>query len=91
MALAPALARDLPQQILMGLQWLVLLAGIVALVFGPPHERRFPRRARGWVLTILVIVRLVLCGKVPADRPPAPDDCAIYTFWTSPSSTYGCQ
>jgi mono/diheme cytochrome c family protein len=229
------LARDLPQQILMGLQWLVLLAGIVAFVLGPPHERRFPRRVRGWVVAILGIVGLVLCGlvgyflyqlpqvsvipptvvarskpvlnlasgttaeqkamaergqylytigscalchgdnggggakiswrpmgtlwvrnissdpdtgvgtwsdaelarairsgvsrdgytlhwqgmvwdhasnwdeddiralivflrtlppvrnKVPADRPPAPDDCAIYTFWTSPSSTYGCQ
>jgi len=30
-------------------------------------------------------------NKIPADRPPAPDDCAVYTFWTSPSSTYGCQ
>jgi cytochrome c553 len=229
------LARDLPQQILMGLQWLVLLVGIVAFVFGPPRERRFPRRFSRWVVAILGVVGFVLIGvvgyflyelpqvslipptvvarpkpalnlasgttpeqktmaergqylytiascalchgdngaggakiswrpmgtlwarnissdpdtgvgkwsdaeiarairsgvsrdgyplhwqgmvwdhasnwdeediraliaflrtlapvknKIPADRPPAPDDCAVYTFWTSPSSTYGCQ
>jgi hypothetical protein len=30
-------------------------------------------------------------NKVPVDRPPAPDDCEVYTFWTSPSDTYGCK
>jgi mono/diheme cytochrome c family protein len=58
------LTRDLPQQILIGLQWLVLLIGIVAFVFGPPRERRFPRRVRGWVVTILAIVGLLLCAIV---------------------------
>jgi mono/diheme cytochrome c family protein len=28
---------------------------------------------------------------IPADRPPAPDDCAVYTFWTSADSSYGCK
>jgi mono/diheme cytochrome c family protein len=28
---------------------------------------------------------------VPADRPPAADDCEIYTFWTSPSGVPGCN
>jgi mono/diheme cytochrome c family protein len=30
-------------------------------------------------------------NKVPTDRPPAPDDCEIYTFWTSPSHEQGCR
>jgi mono/diheme cytochrome c family protein len=29
--------------------------------------------------------------KVPPDRPPAPDDCEIYTFWTSESREQGCR
>jgi mono/diheme cytochrome c family protein len=29
--------------------------------------------------------------KIPADRPPAPDDCDTYTFWTSESTEYGCK
>lgn len=28
---------------------------------------------------------------VPPPRPPAPDDCQVYTFWTSSSMAYGCQ
>jgi mono/diheme cytochrome c family protein len=28
--------------------------------------------------------------KIPADRPPAADDCEVYTFWTMPSSGPGC-
>ena len=28
--------------------------------------------------------------QIPADRPPAPDDCAIYTFWTIASRRPGC-
>jgi len=28
--------------------------------------------------------------KIPADRPPAADDCEVYTFWTSVSETPGC-
>jgi len=29
--------------------------------------------------------------RVPPDRPPAPDDCEVYTFWTSASQTPGCR
>ena len=29
--------------------------------------------------------------KVPPYRPPAPDDCKEYTFWTSPNRQPGCQ
>ena len=28
---------------------------------------------------------------VPSARPPAPDDCEIYTFWVVPSTTPGCH
>jgi mono/diheme cytochrome c family protein len=30
-------------------------------------------------------------NRIPADRPPAPDDCAVYTFWTSESHEPGCR
>jgi len=30
-------------------------------------------------------------NKIPADRPPAPDDCEVYTFWTSESHVAGCR
>jgi hypothetical protein len=29
--------------------------------------------------------------RVPPDRAPAPDDCEIYTFWTSASHSPGCR
>jgi hypothetical protein len=29
--------------------------------------------------------------KIPPDRPPAPDDCEVYTFWTSESLVAGCR
>ncbi len=29
--------------------------------------------------------------QIPAARPPAADDCDIYTFWTTPSQTPGCR
>jgi hypothetical protein len=32
-----------------------------------------------------------VANAVPPPRPPAPDDCAVYTFWTSSSTVYGCQ
>jgi mono/diheme cytochrome c family protein len=28
---------------------------------------------------------------IPPVRPPAPDDCAIYTFWVRPSRAPGCE
>jgi mono/diheme cytochrome c family protein len=30
-------------------------------------------------------------NKVPADRPPASDDCDVYTFWTAESHVAGCH
>jgi mono/diheme cytochrome c family protein len=29
--------------------------------------------------------------KIPSDRPPAADDCDVYTFWTSESHAAGCR
>jgi mono/diheme cytochrome c family protein len=42
---------------------------------------------------LVAFVRLLppVSKRVLPDRPPAADDCAVYTFWTSPSSSYGCQ
>ncbi len=54
------LSRDLPQTLLIGGQWAVLVLGIVAFVFGPPREHRFPRRVRGWILAILALLGLAL-------------------------------
>jgi cytochrome c oxidase cbb3-type subunit 2 len=28
---------------------------------------------------------------IPAPRPPAPDDCSVYTFWVTPSRVPGCR
>ena len=30
-------------------------------------------------------------NRTPADRPPAADDCRVYTFWITANSTYGCK
>jgi mono/diheme cytochrome c family protein len=57
-------AGDLAQRILIGLQWLVLAAGIVLFVFGPSRERRFPTRRRGWIVVILGSTGLVLASVV---------------------------
>ncbi len=65
-ATTPGPPRDLPQRVLIGGQWVVLLAGAVAFVLAGPRERRFPRRARGWLLTALVVVGLVVCGLIGA-------------------------
>ena len=34
---------------------------------------------------------LPVASKTPAYRPPEPDDCPIYTFWTVPDQAPGCQ
>jgi len=54
------LPRDLVQRVLVGLQWLVLLVGIVALIRATPPERRFPRRIGGWVRATLSLLGLLI-------------------------------
>ena len=54
------LPRDLPQTILIGAQWLVLVAGLVAFVLAPPPGQRFPKRLRSWIFLILALVGLAL-------------------------------
>ncbi len=54
--------RDVPQTILIALQWLVLLAGIGGIVYFTVHNRQFPKRARGWILFALGIFALLLCA-----------------------------
>lgn len=53
---------DLPQQILIGGQWLVLIAGTLAFVFAGPRERRFPNNMKGWFLSGLAVLGLSVCG-----------------------------
>ncbi len=69
------LPRDLPQTVLIDLQWLALLAGIVAFIFIAPRERRFPLSWRGWILTILALLGLLvlfLIGWLLNDLPATP-------------------
>jgi hypothetical protein len=42
------------------------------------------------IIAYLRVMRPV-SRQIPADRPPAPDDCDIYTFWTTFSDEYGCK
>ncbi|HEX6383708.1 MAG TPA: c-type cytochrome [Anaerolineae bacterium] len=56
------LPHDWPQQLLVALQWLVLLLAIGAFVIAAPPERRFPRRAGGWIKAGLVVLGLLLLG-----------------------------
>jgi mono/diheme cytochrome c family protein len=58
------LPRDWPQRVLESAQWLVLLVGTVAFVFAAPPERRFPKRRRTWLLLVLSLLGLGLCGLV---------------------------
>jgi len=30
-------------------------------------------------------------NEVHPTRPPSPEDCPKYTFWITPSDSYGCQ
>jgi mono/diheme cytochrome c family protein len=79
----PALPRDLLQRVLVIGQWLVLLAGVGAFILAGPTERRFPRRVRGWLLTVLAGFGLVACGliglavyRLPALRIIPPEQLA---------------
>jgi mono/diheme cytochrome c family protein len=57
-------ARGLPQRLLIGAQWLVVLGGIVGFIFAPPAHRRFPRRTRGWLRTIWAALAFGVLGLV---------------------------
>jgi nicotinate dehydrogenase subunit B len=52
------------QRVLIGGQWVVLLAGAAAFVLAGPPARRFPRRARDWLLTALAMIGLVAGGLI---------------------------
>lgn len=58
------LSRDWPQRLLIGGQWLILIVGAVAFVFAGPRERRFPRRARGWMLLVVAVLGSLICGLI---------------------------
>jgi mono/diheme cytochrome c family protein len=79
----PGMPRDLIQRMLVGGQWLVLIAAAAAFILAGPPEHRFPRRVRGWLLTILAGIGLVSCGligvavyRLPALRIIPPEQIA---------------
>jgi len=41
---------DLPQQLLIGGQWLILIVGGIAFIFAGPAECRFPRGKKAWFI-----------------------------------------
>ena len=45
------------------------------------------------VVSLIAFLRLMppVERKALPYRPPAPDDCPIYTFWTVPDSQPGCR
>ena len=59
---APAggMARDLPQRVLVAAQWVVVGAGVVIFIVAGPRGRRVPRTVRGWVVTALAVVGVVV-------------------------------
>lgn len=45
------------------------------------------------IRSLVAYLRLLpaVAEKVPAYRPPAPDDCPVYTFWTHKTREMGCR
>ena len=45
------------------------------------------------IRSIVAYLRLMspIAEKVPANRPPAPDDCKVYTFWVHKTREPGCS
>ena len=45
------------------------------------------------VASVIAFLRMLppVARKTPAYRPPGPDDCPIYTFWTVPQQGAGCR
>ncbi len=77
-ALAPG---DLPQRVLVTAQWIVAALGVVLFVAAGPPGRRLPHTARGWAVTVGVVVvvaaaalatgvveRLPALGAIPPER-----------------------
>ena len=54
------MARDVPQRVLVAAQGVVIAAGVVMFVVAGPRGRRVPRTVRGWVVTALVVVGIVV-------------------------------
>ena len=53
---------DRTQALLVKAQWSVLLIGTIAFIFAAPFSRRFPRTVRGWVITVIGVLALILVG-----------------------------
>jgi mono/diheme cytochrome c family protein len=53
--------RDLPQNVLIALQWLVLSGMLAGILYLTIRKRAFPKRARGWVLFALGAFGVLIC------------------------------
>jgi mono/diheme cytochrome c family protein len=60
------MARDVPQRVLVAAQCVVLVAGVVGLVVAGPRGRRVPHTVRGWVLTVVVVVSVLILALLAA-------------------------
>jgi hypothetical protein len=54
------MARDVPQRVLVVAQWVVLVSGFVGFVAAAPPGHRVPRIVRGWVLTTLAVIGVLV-------------------------------
>jgi mono/diheme cytochrome c family protein len=54
--------RDLPQTVLIALQWIVLLAGIGGILYLTVRRRQLPQRPRGWIWLVLGCIGLLVCA-----------------------------
>jgi mono/diheme cytochrome c family protein len=80
------MARDVPQRVLVVAQWVVIVAGVVGFVVVGPRGRRLPRTARGWVLTVVVAVGVLVLAllavvivRLPALEVIPPEQIAAAT------------
>src|SRR6266571_3164253 len=60
------LPRDVVQRMLVGAQWLVLVAGALLLFMAAPPERRLPQGLRGWLKVAGVAAAVVVLGVIGA-------------------------
>ena len=67
------MARDLPQRVLLAAQGFVLAVAVVMFALAGPRGRRVPRTVRGWAVTALVVLGVVVLALLAriVERLPA--------------------
>ena len=54
------MARDVPQRVLIAAQWVVSALGVVMFLVAGPRGRRVPHTVRGWMVTAIIVVGIVV-------------------------------